>query len=532
MRYMKMFNSRALLWAAFSCATMTTSSAQQPSLVTLDPSHMSKLGTVDPRYVSYNIEMVEVTGGRFWKPYKSIVAAKPETASNSQQDMNQQVGDSTSLFQYRPPIDLSNPRLRKLAEALGPAYVRVSGTWANSTYFQDNNGVVLKAPPKGFRGVLTRAEWKGVVDFAQAVNAKIVTSVAVSAGTRNAEGTWTPNQATALFGYTKKLGSNIAAAEFMNEPSFPSLGGAPPGYDAKAFAKDAKLFQMFLRNESPQTIFLGPGGTGEGVSLAPAVRKMTLLRADDILSATGPIFDVFSYHFYGAVSRRCMGGTTAPDALKSEWLDRTDVAEKFYADMRDRFMPGKPMWLTETGEAACGGDQLASEFVDMFRYLNQLGALAQKGVRVIIHNTLASSDYGLLDEDTLQPRPDYWAALLWKRTMGPIVLDPGRIENHHLRIYAQCLRGSKGGVSLLALNTSTTDRQTIAISATGKRYTLMASRLTSLNVLLNGTELRAAPDGSLPRIQGQHISTRTLHLEPLSITFLTIPAAKNEICMQ
>lgn len=34
------------------------------------------------------------------------------------------------MFQARPSIDLTNARLRKLAAALGPAYVRVSGTWA------------------------------------------------------------------------------------------------------------------------------------------------------------------------------------------------------------------------------------------------------------------------------------------------------------------------------------------------------------------------------------------------------------------
>ena len=32
------------------------------------------------------------------------------------------------------PLDLGNARLRILAAALGPAYVRVSGTWANSVY--------------------------------------------------------------------------------------------------------------------------------------------------------------------------------------------------------------------------------------------------------------------------------------------------------------------------------------------------------------------------------------------------------------
>lgn len=38
----------------------------------LSPSIMKRIGTVNERYQSYNIEMLEVTGGRFWKPYKNI----------------------------------------------------------------------------------------------------------------------------------------------------------------------------------------------------------------------------------------------------------------------------------------------------------------------------------------------------------------------------------------------------------------------------------------------------------------------------
>ena len=417
---------------------------------------MQKLGVVDPRFASYNIEMVEVTGGRFWKPYKSVAtdAAKPVTST----DANQQVGVSPALFQYRPPINLANPRLRKLAEALGPSYIRVSGSWANSTFFQDDDQPAPTEPPKGFKGVLTRAEWKAVIDFARAAGGEIVTSFAISPGTRDAEGIWTPAQAKAFLEFTKSAGGNIAATEFMNEPTFPGPGGAPAGYDAAAYARDAKLFAAFLRKESPQTIFLGPGSVGEGSPLVAGGLKMKILATEDILKATGPIFDAFSYHFYGAVSRRCMGDMTADKALTAEWLDRTNQGEAFYAGLRDKYVPGKPMWLNETAEAACGGDEFAGQFVDTFRYLNQLGALAQKDVKVVMHNTLAASDYGLLNEDSLEPRPDYWAALLWKRTMGAVVLDPGGPKNQALRIYAHCSQDGKGGVALLALNTDTRER--------------------------------------------------------------------------
>ena len=36
------------------------------------PSAMPRIGTIDQRYQAYNIEMVEVTGGKFWKPYSSL----------------------------------------------------------------------------------------------------------------------------------------------------------------------------------------------------------------------------------------------------------------------------------------------------------------------------------------------------------------------------------------------------------------------------------------------------------------------------
>jgi heparanase 1 len=501
--------------------------AQEKPTVKLDPAKMPKLGTVDPGYLSYNVEMVEVTGGRFWKPYASQSA---EGASAPAAAANQQVGDNAALFQYRPPIDLSNGRLRKLAAALGPAYVRVSGSWANSTYFQDDDRPAQAKPPEGFRSVLTRAEWKGVIDFAHAANAQIVTSVAISPGSRNAEGVWSPEQAKALFDYTASTGGKIAATEFMNEPTIPGPGGAPKGYDAQAYARDAKVFAKFLRKQSPETVFLGPGGVGEGSSLLPAGMQMNLIKSEDILKDTGPLFDAFSYHFYGAVSHRCAGKVTVDQALSADWLDRTDLAEGFYAKLRDTYLPGKPMWLTETAEAACGGDPFAGQFVDVFRFLNQLGTLAQRGVKVVMHNTLASSDYGLLSEDTLQPRPDYWAALLWKRTMGSTVLNPLATADPSVRIYAQCTKGKHGGVTLLAMNTDPARGHAIALATPAERFTLTSNALTSTSVLLNGMQLQARGDGSLPSIQGRHVSPGTLELAPLSVTFLTIPSTANPNC--
>ncbi|MGA7524487.1 MAG: hypothetical protein WBW84_18690 [Acidobacteriaceae bacterium] len=524
------------LIALLAAAAPAAAWAQETPPVKLDPSIMSKRGTVDPRYLSFNIEMVEVTGGRFWKPYRSMPTPPPP-----QPGAHQPAALGANLYEYRPPLDLSSPRLRKLAAALGPSYLRVSGTWANSAWFQNNDQPAATQPPSGFRSVLTRSEWKGVLDFSRAIDAPVVSSVAVSSGTRDAQGVWTPAQAKALYDYTKSIGGHIAATEFMNEPTFASMGGAPASYTAADYGRDAKLFAAFLHEESPGTLYLGPGSIGEGISLLPAGISLHMLSSKDLLEASGPVFDVFSYHFYGSVSRRCGGHVTVDQALSADWLDRTDTVEAFYAGLRDRFLPGKPIWLTETAEAACGGDPMAAQFVDTFRFLNQLGTLAQRGVQVAMHNTLSASDYGLLDEQTLDPRPDYWAALLWKRLMGSTVLDPGPdpssdpgsdagAAGDSLRLYAQCLPGHKGGVTLLALNTDPHSARTVSIPVAADRTTLTAPDLTSTTIQLNGAPLHAHPDGSLPALHAEHVHAGDVTLAPLSVTFLAIPQAHNPAC--
>ncbi len=517
----------ALVLAGFAGVAYSQPSAA-PTTTVLAPANMPRAGTVDERYQSYNIEMVEVTGGRFWKPYGTAVDALLKAPAAGP------VGMDPGLYQQRAPIDLSNARLRKLAAALGPAYVRVSGTWANTTYFQISNDAAPASPPAGFNGVLTRPQWKGVVDFSRAVDARIVTSFATSAGTRDGAGVWTPAVARQWLSYTKSIGGGMAA-EFMNEPTFAAMGGAPPGYDAQAYARDVAVFRAFIKEAAPGMTVLGPGSVGEGVSLAPASMVKGQLKSEDLLAAAGPAFDAFSYHFYGAVSKRCAGaapeaGTSPEVALSEEWLGRTGRVEAFYAGLRDRFAPGKPLWVTETADAACGGNPWGSAFRDSFRYLDQLGRLARSGVQVVAHNTLAASDYGLLDENGLAPRPNYWAALMWRRLMGAAVLDPGPSPAAGLHLCGHCLRGQAGGVALLAINTSPAAAQAVELPVASERYTLTAANLDGKRVDLNGKELGLGAGDELPGIGGVATQAGRVTFAPLSITFLAIADAGNRSC--
>src|SRR6185503_8217585 len=142
----------------------------------------------------------------------------------------------------------------------------------------------------------------------------------------------------------------------------------------------------------------------------------------------------------------------------------------------------------------------------------------------------AASDYGLLDESTMEPRPDYWAGVLWKRLMGTTVLNPEAQSDASVRVYAQCMRGVRGGVALVAMNTDAKAKHSIAISTPAERYTLTSDSLTSNSVSLNGTVLRANADGSLPEMKGQRAEAGTIEMDPVSVVFLAVPSAKNSAC--
>jgi heparanase 1 len=479
------------------------------------PSSMPRIGTVDQRFQSYNIEMIEVTGGRFWKPYGSEPG--DQQAQTLRPGLDTPPGMDAHLYQYRPPIDLTNTRLRSLAAALAPAYVRVSGTWANTTYFADSDNAP-QTPAAGFNGILTRRQWQGLVEFSQAVDARIATSFAVGPGARDAAGVWKPDQASHLLTYTRSIGSSIAAVEFMNEPNLAEIGGAPPGYDATAYGRDFRLFRSFMKQTSPETKILGPGTVGEAAI------------ASDLLAASGPGVDAFSYHYYGTLSERCSGKGAPEAALSEEWLSGTDRTLRFYQTLRDKFVPGNPIWLTETADAACGGNPWAATFLDTFRYLDQLGRLARAGVQVVMHNTLAASDYGLLDEKTLQPRPNYWGAVLWRQLMGTTVLDAAAPIESGLHLYAHCQTGTPGGVALLVINTDRNAPRSLVLPTASLRYTLDAANVLDERVKLNGRALALEAGDEVPTLAGAPAIAGTLTFEPTTITFLAAPEARNGAC--
>jgi len=502
---------KTLLAAAALIALGGAGTAPAPSL---QLNRLAKLGTVDARYQGYNIEMVEITGGRFWAPYG---------------------GPADERYRQRPPIDLTDQRLIALAKGLGPSLMRISGTWANNTYLEAE-GEHLSAPPAGFVQVLTRDQWKSVVTFSKAANAPIVTSFAVSNGTRGADGVWNTEQAQRRLDLTRAAGGSIYAAEFFNEANMPSAAPEmPKHYTATNYGAEFRIFRDWARKNAPEMKILGVGGVGEAGLLkdVPVPAEFgSHVSTEDMMAANPGSLDVVSYHFYGSVSQRCLGlgiGTAVKaNALSAEWLDMTVRDFKYYAALRDKFEPGKPMWNTETAQAACGGSPWASTFLDTFRYLNQNGVLAQLGLQAIQHNTLAASDYALIDRDTMTPRPNYWAAVLWKRTMGTTVLASPRSPSPALRLYAHCQAGKPGGVAVMALNTGEAP-QRLSLGGKALAWTMTGRPIDTRAVLINGKAPGLDSNGALTGLGGVAVAG-TANVPGQSIGFYSVAGANNPAC--
>lgn len=494
--------------------------AEPPSAASrVDAASLPLVRTIDERFQSFQVGFSHLTGGETWKSYDALPAGAAEK------------GGFEAIREKRLPTDLSNPRLRTLTKALGPLYIRYSGTTANSVYFHDSDGPLPGKPPQGFTVALTRQAWKGAVDFAKAVDGKILTSFANSEGVRDANHAWTPRMAGPWLAYTRSIGGEIYAAELFNEPNAPEPPRIPRGHTAEQFGRDFAAFSAFMRKHARDVKIAGPGTAKMGV---PGITSITQFTSEMYATATpAPRFDIVSYHFYPALAERCAPadspqGIGADKALTEEWLARPSIELAEQRALRDRFAPGAPIWLTETGGAACGGLRWQPTFLDMFRYLDTVSRTAKEGLDAIFTHALISGSNGVIDEKTFDPNASYWGALLWRRLMGARVLDTG-LQQNGLHLYAHCLRGARGGVVLLAINLNSA-AAALAIYSPAQVYALTAPELQGKTVLLNGHVLTVGANNRLPALLPATHRAGQVMVAPTSIAFIALPRARNPQC--
>lgn len=500
--------------------------------ILLDAEPSKLIRYVDERLMSYNIEMTEITGGTFWKAYSAGQIAGTEGYASI--DTFGDVTVMPELMEYYPPIDLYNERLRELAKQLGPAWVRISGTWATKTYY-DFDGDAQGKAPEGYASVLTKEQWMGVLDFVSCVGAKLLVSVSNCAGDHPDGGPLDLTQAKKMFDFSHQYGVDIDAVEFMNEPNMLELSGAPEGYTAADYARDQDILYTWVRANYPNCRLVGPCtvgdptvASGQEKGFGAGIASLTRVCAtEELLADTRIPLDIFSYHYYNGVSERMAAVMPAAhwpgsQAHSEEYLSVAPDCAKAHAVLRDRFVPGGQMWVTESGDAGAGGDTWASTYLDVLRTLNELGSYGTITDGIIFHNTLASSDYGFLEHGTFLPRPNYFAVLLWNQLMGTAVYDCDDPNREGAHIYCHSRKDGKRGVVYLIINNSLSDTTAVEIPREALRYTLHAENMRSSVMQLNGKELSLSGVCGIPALLPERQPQGTVLLAPGSCTFLVL----------
>jgi len=474
------------------------------------------VATVDERFLSFAVDTAQVVGGEFWAPQGSEHGVLKTHAV--------------------APYDFSRPALQRLAGALAPAYLRIGGTDADRTIYRVGGDDHAGPEEGGARWVLTARRWDQVAAFARAADLKIMFTLNAGPSARAENGAWNPDNARSLIAYTRAHGYPVEVWELGNEiNAFPLTHGR--WLTGARYASDVRSARALLDELHDPGRLAGVGSAywpvlGEGHAVL-----------DDTLRAAGGALDIVTWHYYPQQSHRCPLATrrasarltAAPERLGEvdRWAERVETAAREHA-------PHAAVWLGETASAQCGGEEGVSDsFADALWWLDELGRMSRRGQPVVVRQTLSGSDYGLVDDRTLQPNPSYWASWIWRNMMGTRVLDVAvEPAAPAVRAYAHCLRAGAGaasnGVALLLLNIHPTEGTTVRLGAGAAQgirvLQLQADALDSRTVRLDGAPLATAADGSLPAFDtlaadGGARDARAVTLPPMSATFVAIPGA-------
>ena len=497
---------------------------------------LQEIRKINPRLMSYNVEMTEVTGGTFWKAYTEGQIAGTEEFPKIEGGFANHTA-MAGLMQYYPPIDTTNEKLISLAKELGSVWVRVSGTWATKTYY-DFDGTTGGKAPEGYQSVLTREQWTNIINFVKAIDGKLLVSASNCAGDHTDNGPIDLSQIKKLFALTDELGGSIDAFEFMNEPNMLQVSGAPIGYTFADYVRDQDIANAWVKENYPNCLIVGPCNTGltdEADNASPMATMgagigsmMTMGTVHDLMRGHQVPMDVYSYHYYNGISERLAGMMP-----KAHW-----PAEMAHSDMylavapsicksntipRDKYVPGGEMWVTESGDAGGGGDTWASTYLDVLRTLNELGSFCTLTNGVIFHNTLASSDYGFLQHGSFDPRPNYFAALLWTRLMGECCYAAENPRKEGAHVYAHSRKDGQDGYCYLVINNSLTEETTVSLPKDAELYILSGNGNMRNKVMYLGDKPLTLGEGNtLPCLDGEKVCAGEYKLPAGSCSFIVI----------
>ena len=122
---------------------------------------------------------------------------------------------------------------------------------------------------------------------------------------------------------------------------------------------------------------------------------------------------------------------------------------------------------------------------------------------------------------TFDPRPNYFAVLLWTRLMGEEVYATNEEIREGAHVFAHSRKDGKEGKAYLVINNSHDDETEVILPKQAEVYMLSASHIRSTTMMLNGKELVLDENNRLPEMKPV-IKEGKLVLPPETATYIII----------
>ncbi len=455
-----------------------------------------RLHTVDEAYLSVALDSALLMNAPFWQ------RSKP-----------------TASFSFQHPRFLA---LSQLLTRQAPTYLRIGGTDADRVAFAANQSTESGLQKQGLLP-LTPEHWQTFHNLSTELGTPLIFTLSTGPHTHNPH--WALENASQIMAQAQQANTPIKAWEWGNEPNgYPLFFGRWPS--AATYA--TQLVQ--LQQQHPHQPLAGPATAwwphwGEPLGLSP-----------DILRQAGQHLSFFTWHYYPQQSQRCAVQTrpTSTHGLLEPTALNTGVDFARHQErLRRRYAIQAPHWLGETGHAQCGGSpEISDRWASSLWWLDQLGALAKVGVSLQVRQALVGSDYGLLAEQSFEPRPDFWSSVLWKQLMGPEVLHSPLPSGAtpRLRHYVHC--HPRQGISLLGINLQ---NQTLSLQVPGpwqgaQQYVLSAPHLKAKQVWLNGSPISETQALAQQGLSGRPLTQNHLQIPAYGAAFVHLPQYQHPGC--
>lgn len=353
---------------------------------------------------------------------------------------------------------------------------------------------------------------------------------------RTADNSWNSSNARSLLRYCSSKQYRMSW----------ELGNEPNSYEKKAGIRVDGYqlgidFTSLRKMMSEFELYRDAGLYGPDVG-QPRDHRVDLLGS--FLQSGAEAIDACTWHHYYVNGK----DTSLEDFLDPEVLDTLKLKTNEVLEKVKQETPGKSVWLGETSSAYGGGATgLSDTFVSGFMWLDKLGLGARLGLDVVMRQVLVGSGTYHMIDDNLDPLPDYWLSVLYKRLVGPEVLKvqvvSGSGRSKRVRLYLHCANRksyTNGAVVLISLNLS---RKPMRMSlpapvsnSTVDAFVLQSNQpgeegLESRSVQLNGVLLKMVDDKTLPELSGARFPpAERLKLPAYSLGLFVFTEARAPAC--